>query len=278
MFAEAPEKTVERWIQTTDWVNSPIHVLSKDLRSSGNESRGEWDAFYYEEQNGVLFDPVRNKPIVGTDGGDIAQKKVNQDLQDWFLTSDEGIVVRISPHGGKWKYPDEQIEIYRITYEYPSLEKKLFCSFLQFHANLKNPEEIRQFIFPEKDSEEAIFEIINWVESVSKQKVSTNIVALDARTQEANYHAERLKSGIDPHIVLSEMKKTGFLGDKPIGCSSVEIYNSKTNLNSGEVKASQMVLEGTYCKNCGVCGAVIESYITPGYVCKSCGEMYKGIC
>ena len=171
MRIEAPTETLHRFAKDASWLSQPVETIANDLKSSGNESRREWDAFYYEEREGHLFDPVRGKNIVGTDGGDEAQKRVNKELEDWFITHDSGIAARISPRGGMYHYPDEQIEIYRITYTWPDLQKKLFCSFRGFHAYLQNPEEIRQVIFTEDDSEYAIFEIIGWVEKSPRRRL-----------------------------------------------------------------------------------------------------------
>jgi len=223
-YSETPAETLQRSASDPDWLNSPTDVVANDLKSSGNESRREWDAFCYEEKNGKLFDPVRKKNIVGVDGKDKAQKKINKELEDWFLSHESGIAVRISPSGGIWNYPDEQIEIYRIAYDFPGLQKKLFCSFHQFQANLENPEDIRQAIFPEEDSEDAIFEIIKWVEKVSQREIEINLNNVNLRSEQAYCYATMLKLGEDPMQVFQKMSQTGFLGQNPIGCgSSIQI-------------------------------------------------------
>ena len=169
-YIESPVKTLTRFTQTPGWLDEPLNVLAGDLLTSHSESNLQWDSFFYEERKGVLFDPVRERPVVGTDGGEAAQKRVNEELQEWFCKHGSGIAVRISPRGGKWQYPEEQLAIYRIAYK-PSGQKVLLCASHQFNANFKNPEEIRQFIFTEEDGEEAVFKIIDWLTKVSQKRV-----------------------------------------------------------------------------------------------------------
>lgn len=270
MRIEAPTETLQRFAKDPNWINQPVETIANDLKSSGNESRREWDAFYYEERDGTLFDPVRGKNILGTDGGDEAQKKVNKELEDWFLSHDSGIAVRISPKGGMYHYPDEQIEIYRITYSWPSLQKKLFCSFRQFHASFENPEEIRQSIFPEEDTEEAIFQIIKWVEKISQKNVETNIRDAKLRSDQAYHYASMLKSGADPRQIFENMTQTGFLGEHAIGCGSTtsasnlsftETFTPIPNYNLDQIESWH---EGT----CRICG--ITTWVGPCSICKPC--------
>ena len=270
MRIEAPTETLQRFAKDSNWINQPVETIANDLKSSGNESRHEWDAFYYEERDGRLFDPIRAQNIVGTDGGDVIQKRVNKELEDWFLSHDSGIAVRISPKGGMYHYPDEQIEIYRITYSWPNLQKRLFCSFRQFHASFENPEEIRQSVFPEEDSEEAVFQIIKWVEKVSQKEVETNIRDVKLRGEQAYHYASMLKSGVAPREIFENMTQTGFLGEHAIGCggatstSSLSFTESFTPIPDYNMDQTESWHEGT----CRICG--ITTWVGPCSICKPC--------
>lgn len=270
MRIEAPTETLQRFTKDSNWISQPVETIANDLKSSGNESRHEWDAFYYEERNGRLFDPVRSQNILETHGEDPAQKKVNKELEDWFLSHDSGIAVRISPKGGIYHYPNEQIEIYRIAYSWPTLQKRLFCSFRQFDANLGNPEKIRQSIFPEEDTEEAIFQVIKWVEKMSQKTIETNLRDEKLRSDQAYHYALMLKSGADPRLIFENMTQTGFLGEHAIGCggststlssSLTETFTLVPNYNMDQIESWH---EGT----CRICG--ITTLVGPCSICKPC--------
>lgn len=268
MRIERPTETLQRFAKDINWITQPIEVVAKDLKSSATESRHEWDAFYYEERDGRLFDPVRQKTIVGTDGGDKAQKKVNQELEDWFLTHESGIAVRISPSGGEWNYPDEQVEIYRIAYSLPSLQKTLFCSFRQFRANLNNPEEIRQTIFSEEDSERAVFEIIKWVEKKSQQQVETIINNETLRSNQSYYYATMLKKGMNPGLVFDSMVQSGFLGEHAIGCAGSNTSSSLSLTDSPMQRHEFSGTSGWHEGICRICG--ISTLVGPCSICRPC--------
>ncbi len=271
MRIERPQETLQRFAQDPNWLSQPVEIIASDLKSSANESRHEWDAFYYEGKNGHLFDPVRNRNIVGTDGGDETQKRINQELENWFLSHDSGIAVRISPSGGNWNYPDEQIEIYKITYSFPNLQKMLFCSFRQFHANLQNSEEIRQFLFTEIDTEEAVFEIVKWVEDKTQREVETTLKNEGLRSEQSFYYATMLKSCEDPRTVFENMIQTGFLGEYSIGCGG-STSTSNTSITESPIYSTSNELfnnlgswhEGT-CRNCGA-----STLVGPCNICAPC--------
>jgi hypothetical protein len=270
MRIEAPEDTLLKIARDPNWLSQPQEVITNDLKSSGNESRHEWDAFFYEEKGGRLFDPVRKRNVVGTDGGEEVQKNINKKLEDWFLTHDSGIAVRISPGGGPWHYPSEQIEIYRITYVFPSLEKKLFCSFRQFHARFKNPEQIRQFIFPEVDEEKSILEVINWVEKISQTKIETDVREAKLRSDQAYHYTIMLKSGVDPRLVFQNMTQTGFLGKNAIACGGSNILTTSpfSHSEASTPAPAFTEVESWHAGVCRICGA--QTLVGPCSICSSC--------
>lgn len=258
MRVESPQETFSRFT-TQGWLQESPSVLAADFASSSNETHRNWDPFYYEVREGRLFDPVRKKYVEETDGGDPIQKSVNAQIEEWVLSSEEGIAVHFSPRGGRWKYPDDQIEIYRITYEYPSMDKKVFCSFHQFDGKLTNREDLRKYIFTEKDSEEAIFALISWVESKSTQKLELNIANVLARKEQAFFYAEQIANGINPNAVFAQMNESGFLGNNPIGCSTVDttsVYGYSTSTSEMPVYQNYDISDGLGPKefNCPACG------------------------
>jgi hypothetical protein len=276
-YAETPPETFIKFDQNPQWRNSPKPVLTADFLSANGESNLLWTPFYYEEKDGKLYDPVREKFVAGSANGDKVEEGIITQLQEWFLTHESGIGVWISPKGdGVRPYFDDQITIYRIAYKNidsdQPLQKVLMLSWHQFNTEFRNPEEIRQFIFTEDDNEESILKIIKWLKKVSQKAISDNCGDLVERREKAEYYADLYKSNTPMYELAYQMDQTGFLGKNPIGCP----LNYSNSIR--ELTASNKIIEGTYCKNCGVCGAVIEMYITPGYTCKSCGEVYKGVC
>ncbi|MEK7550308.1 MAG: hypothetical protein AAB535_00780 [Patescibacteria group bacterium] len=225
---ETPVETLTRFTEISNWIDtSSLEALAGDLLVSHAESKLEWFTCFYQDRNGVLFEPERG-PIIDADGGVSAQKNFNGELQDWFLTHDSGIAVGISPKGGRFQHPDNQIQIYRIAYELvdgklDKVQKVLLCAFHQFSCELKNPEQLRRFIFPENDREDAIFEIIDWLVKTSEKKVETTAHNLNEKRQQAVYYASLLKSGEDPRKVFYQMSQSKFLGQNPIGCASANV-------------------------------------------------------
>ncbi|MFZ5933197.1 MAG: hypothetical protein ACOYT7_03945 [Patescibacteria group bacterium] len=271
---ESPAETLIRFTQTPGWLDEPLEVLASDLLTPHHESNLEWDFRYYEERDGVLWDPVRKRPIVGTDGGDPAQKEVNRELQDWFLRHDSGIAVRISPRGSQWRYPEEQLAIHRIAYKWPTGQKVLLIAFHQFNANFVNPEQIRRFIFTEDDSEEAILEIINWLRGISQKRVETVVRGRKETQQQAVYYASLFKSGVPPEEVVREMAQTQFLGNNPIGCAA----SGQGAANIFGVSTEGIVFLGTEDQfgplefTCPKCGSI--NVRPPGHLisnCQHCG-------
>jgi hypothetical protein len=211
------------------------------------------------------------------------KKEFNNELQNWFLTSDEGLAIGISPKGGKFKHPDNQLQIYRIAYEWitndqgqiTDQKKVLFCAFHQFDYDFANPEEIRRFIFPQADSEEAVIEIIKWLKTVSKKKVEDSLTNYGHNTKLAYHYANQLKNGIDPNVVFNQMKQNDFLGNNPIGCAGVNVSGG---FGYTETMTMNLTPEGgKFVKNCGACGVAINAVIHAGYQCSSCKGIYQGV-
>lgn len=283
MRKEAPVETFIRFAETSDWIErSSLEALAGDLLVGQAESKLEWFTCVYEDRDKTLYSPVMKGSIIGTEGGMGAQAEFNRELQDWFLSKEEGLAVGISPKGGKFMHPDNQIQIYRIAYEWVKDEKgkiigqkkSLLCAFHQFDYDYSNPEVIRRFIFPQEDSEEGVIKIIKWLKSISKKKVEESLINHSENTTAAYNYAKQLKSGVDPRYVFSQMDQNNFLGDNSIGCAGIDISSS---FGYTETITSLPSYEGgKFVKNCGKCGVPINAIISSGYTCSSCGGTYLG--
>lgn len=221
-YAESPTQTLIKFDKTPEWKNASIEVIKNDFFCISNKTNLEWDPYVYEEKDGKLFDPVRNKFIVGSAGNDEIEEGINKELEDWWQSHDSGIAVWISPRGGRWNYPEEKIAIHRISYKWPGGEKALLCSSLQFKTEFKNPNQIRRFIFTEDDKEESIFEIINWLKKVSAKNVPDSVNPnLKMKWEQAEHYAFQYKSGVSFDQIIYQMTQTEFLGQNPIGCAGI---------------------------------------------------------
>jgi len=217
-YVESPAETVRKFAQTSGWKNASEKVIANDLFSINNESNLFLNPSFYEERDGRLFDPVRERLVAGTGNGDEIEEGIIKQLEDWFLSRDSGIAVWISPRGnGIRPYPEEQITIYRIAYKINRQKVLLFTSH-QFKADFRNPEQIRRFIFPEEDKEEAILKIFNWLKDISQKGVETGLHGVEERRKQAEYYAYQYKSGMSINEIIYHMTQTEFLGKNPIGC------------------------------------------------------------
>ncbi len=281
MTVETPVNTLKRFANDPTWINdSSLDALAGDLLVGQAESKLQWFACVYEDRNGVLFNSIMDGPIVGTEGGVNAQKEFNGELQDWFLMNETGLAIGISPKGGRFRHPDNQIQIYRIAYEIidgnlSQTKKVLLCAFHQFDFDFNNPEEIRRFIFPQEDTEEGVIEIISWLKSVSKKKVEDSLVNNSENRSDAYYYASQLKNGVDPRQVFNQMEQNKFLGDNPIGCAGVNISGGFGYVDTLTQTQSYEGV-GKFVYNCGSCGVPINAVIPAGYQCTSCHQIYLG--
>ena len=276
-----PRETLEQFAKNPNWINSSLEALAGDFMVAWSESNLEWYRGHYIENNKTLFDIQRGR-VVGTDGGVEEQKEFNQELEEWFLNNDTGLAVGISPKGGKFNHPDNQLQLYRIAYEWLKDEdekiigqrKVLLCAAHQFAYTFENPETIRRFIFPQEDSEEAVIEIIKWLKNISTKKVSDANVNYSGVYKQAVNFAAQVKQGINPNYVFSQMDQSQFLGQNAIGCAGI---NTAGGFGYTETMTMNLNPEaGKFVKNCGACGVSINAIIHAGYQCSSCKGIYQG--
>lgn len=273
-YVESPVETVEKFAATPGWKKASIEEISADLFSIGNESNLKWDKYLYFGKNGRLYDPIRKRNVAGT-GGNTAEEEVIDQLEDWFFTHYSGIAVSISPRSEVLPYPEEKIAIHRIAYDVPG-KKVMLCVSHMFKTSFRNPEEIRRFIFTEEDNEESILKIIAWLTTVSEKEVEQNVDQDDLRRRlkQAEYYAYQYKSDVSVNDIIYDMKQSRFLGENSISCGggggtlSAIILGSSNKLDFSE--------GGKFVRNCGKCGTPINSTISKGYRCASCGGVYEG--
>ncbi len=227
---EAPAETLRKYDQNRGWKHSPIEVLTADFFGINNESNLFLNPAMYEEKSGRMFDPVRKRLVAGSANGNKIEEGIISQLEEWFLSSESGLAVWISP---RIPYQEEQLTVYRIAYEFnpKTFENKkvLFLTSHQFKHEFKNPEEIRKFIFTERDNEESVFEILNWLKNISEKPVQTSLEGVEERKTQARYYAEVYKSGISIDDLSYQMTQTQFLGDNPFGCPPSSYFSTTTS-------------------------------------------------
>jgi hypothetical protein len=272
-YAESPVETVKKFSETPEWKTASVDVLTNDFFCISNKTNLEWDPYVYEERNGVLFDPVREKPVVGSAGDDKVEEGINKQLEEWFIAHDSGIAVWISPRGGHWQYIEEKIAIHRIAYK-TNGQKVLLCSSHQFQTEFRNPEDLRRFIFTEDDKEESVFEIIDWLKSISEKKVETSVhVDLKERKKQAEYYAYQYRSGVSIDQILFEMTQTKFLGENPIGCGGSNKSLNPENSTYSEINTLPFDYTETFSWHsgtCRVCG--VSTFVGPCEICAPCAS------
>ena len=195
-YTESPVETFKKFANTNGWLRASKEELANDFFSISNETNLLWDSGWYESVNGRLVDPLTGKPINETLGSnpylDGTEAGVINQLEEWFDKSESGVAVWISPKKENY-YPGEKVSIYRIAYK-TSGEKALLRSHYLFEADFKNPEDLRRVIFTHDDSEENIFKIISYIDSVSKKTVSIEKDNVEVRKAFADYFAEQFVS------------------------------------------------------------------------------------
>lgn len=280
MTAEAPEKTVLKFLQSDTWKEASPETIAAGLVCSHNESHLKLNPWQYELKNGKLFDPIQKDFVAGTGWLDEKEEEVITQLENWFLEKDSGIAVCISPRRNKQNnhpgYPEEQLTIYRIAYEFNpktfETKKVLFLTSHQFEHKFKNPEEIRRFIFTEQDNENAIFNILDYLERISSKKVEKELKEDPHVLKLAAKYAYMHLSGISEYTIIEHMDKDKFLGSNPIGCppaysfsnmTEVFIYGGKDQYGSLEFKCPSCHKQNTrpfgqLIPNCQHCGSDVR--------------------
>ncbi|MFH1863893.1 MAG: hypothetical protein ABIJ85_03235 [bacterium] len=272
-YAEAPEITVTRFIHTPAWESEiDERSLAAQLISVSKETNREPDYCHFEVQNRILIDPVTQRSILpeikrGTNLQEI-EYQVAVQIQDWAVKNESGIAIWVSPRNNI--YPCEKISIHKIAYTWDGT-KVIQNSYILFDAVFRNPEELRKFIFTEKDTEKSIPEILTWIEQASKKTLNTNSSNYKETAKTAMYFAQRIRSGIPPETITREMREAGFLGQNPISCPG----KSTTFSNLLESRSSISIFsstEGWHSGICRICHA--PTLVGPCSICSPCEKKF----
>jgi hypothetical protein len=265
---ENPKDTVTRFSKS--WSSQNPNSLLAEFVSIHKETNRKPDNYHFIVKYNVIIDPNTNRPILDFIEEGV-EKDIARDLQEWAGKTEEGLALWISPKKEE-VYPCPKVIIHRIAYNQNG-EKIVLNSAILFESEIKNPTYKRKTLYTLPDKELNIFKILNWIERKSGQKTHLDS---DLAYSQAIYYRSQILSGVSRDFIIDEMQRSGFLGENSISCAGSS--TPLNTLNSGEIKSSNIVLEGTYARNCGVCGAPINAYITPGYVCASCKQVFRGVC
>lgn len=272
-YTELPIVTVQKFIPS--WEKTYPQELVEQLISVSDETHRRPNFYPFKLKNGRLTDFGNGRIVLGVIKKETYLQKVEfeiaQELESWANRSEEGIAFWISPpYPGE--YPCSKVIIHRIAYT-SSAEKIVLNSAILFNAKFNNPESLRKTLFTKEESENTILEILGWVEEVSDRNTPRSEVGnITSIREQAYYFAQRIRAGDSKYVIAEEMQRMGFLGEYAISCggggtlSSLLRVSNETGLIGGE----------KFVRNCGNCGAPINSAISKGYRCSSCGGVYEG--
>ena len=278
MTTEAPTQTFKKYDTNVGWRESPIEVLAADFFGINNESNLFLNPAMYEERDGRMFDPVRKRLVAGSANGNTVEEDVISQLEEWFISSESGLAVWISPRN---PYEEEQLTVYRIGYGFNpktfETKKVLFLTSHQFKHEFKNPDEIRRFIFTEQDNEESVFEILNWLKNISEKSVQTSLEGVEERKEQARYYAELYKSGVSADDLSYQMTQTEFLGSNPFGCPPSSYFSTTTSFFGYSLSKEGWEWKPGMCRpNPDGCGQY-KQRVGPCQICEDCqNEKYGG--
>ncbi len=300
--SESPVSTFEKFIRTGIKSLTQPDLQRDHLLSTFKETHRLKDEYTYFCDNKGLYwltDKLEKIYIqdVTSRPTNVRSKEgyVLDQLEMWAKYADEGFSIWFSPDkNSSGGYPCSKVIFHKISYEiserFSEPQKAVaICSInidvpahliAQKLADIFGRDDIRDLeklreVLLVPDGQQ-MTEVINIIQSINSNLLDPKFGMSEIKLREKTiYIRDQINLGVDPYIVALEARQQGILGNYSISCAEggiASLINNKLN------EQNPIILEGTYAKNCGMCGAVIESYITPGYVCKSCGEMYKGVC
>jgi len=266
---ESPSLTTLKFIES--WHTQDPQRLTAELISVKKETNREPDTYHFDIVDGLLIDPETKTRVLNFIAPGV-EYEVAKKLQSWAKESEEGLAYWISPRSES--YPCEKIIIHKIAYTWDG-QKVIMNSAILFNAKLENAEKLRKTLFTTTDSEAVLIELLNWIEEVSREKVQASNSNKDAHA-EAVYFSNKIKSGIDPRLIVDEMSRTGFLGKNPISCSAnfsptfSDYITSKGNVNIHSGVEDQY---GSLSFECPKCNRT--NHRSPGLLlanCQHCNE------
>jgi len=261
MLYEATEKTVLRFSETwSEQVSS--NRLVANFISLSKETNREPDTYNFWVKNGLLIDPESDRPVLDfvTPG---VERKLAEELQTWADKNDEGLAFWISPPLDN-VYPCAKVILHRISYTFNG-EKAIQNSVILFDAKLENPELLRQTLFTGKDTEENVFQVLQWITQKSNQQINTPKNEIATRKQ-AIYYAQMFQSGMSREYIIEDMKRNGFLGENAISCPGTTSFSDLIDSKSSVSLLSET--KDWHSGVCRVCG--ITTWVGPCSICKPC--------
>ncbi len=277
------KETVLDFIDT--WRQSPQR-LHAELGSLSNETHRLPDNFDFlvseeglvDTETGVLVkNVIDKKSSLGR-----TEFQFLETLEHWAKENEESTGLWLSaPYPGK--YPCSKALFYKIAYTWEG-QKVLTNSAILFDANtsvtLNIASEISGMVFADSEklrkslivlnNDSAELELLALISQYSQpDKISPEKVR-----KQIDYFAEMIMESTASDAILQEMERSGFLGKHAISCPSGSLTFSEYSLkNSDVVSISE---SGKYVVSCGNCGTPINSVISAGYSCHSCGGIYEG--
>lgn len=257
MAAESTTITASRFIYDWNTKNTDPSRLVEELFSLANETNRRPDTYVFNAEDG-LIDPATGKSIFEFIQPGL-EYRVAENLQKWAMENDEGLAFWISPKLAG-VYPCNKIIIHQIAYTLAG-EKVVLNSAILFDGDIENPEEVRGVLVEEEDNDENLQNILLWIKQFTDEDVGFREMDDDAR-ELAEYFARKIKEGVEPRVVVEEMKKIGFLGEHAVSCPP--------SARASRKKAPEGAI--IVCCKCPVCHRQVEAYVINGRIyCPDCG-------
>lgn len=265
--SENPATTVLKW--SKDWRQGEVNKedLITKLHSISNETNRVPDSRHYLIRDGLLIDQDTGEHILDhiTPG---VEYEIAEELQRRVAEAEEGIFIWHSPKLSK-VYPCNKTMIYQIVYN-EKFEKVLLYSAILYDGDIPNPEEQRKTLISAADEDATFWEVLSWIESVSKQKPQ---VVKGVSRESAAYFAEQIRAGVDPRVVVEEMQASGFLGQKSISCSGVSSFSDYISARANIlVFAGVKDQHGELTFKCSKGHTNVRPYGKLLRYCETCGE------
>ncbi len=272
-----------------------VEVTSVSLESRDSPV----DPYWYLIGQEKLLDPITGKPVEQSISVKTSLDQIEMDafsqLQEWAVHSLGGFCLWLSPPHPDRKTPDgdylrskiivSQVEVNQCTRE-RILENRavVFGDDLIESVRIANELSLRlsglpiRYLTSEDVRQYPVFTSID--------SLSVLLPHLHSVIPEASVQWQLIESGEDLQIAYQtqiwaaryvnsfEMYGTGvstegYVGNRPLSCSVLKAPFETVFANS-------ITVESKYVVRCGSCGVRIERYISKGYKCEYCEQIYEG--
>ncbi|HJX45615.1 MAG TPA: hypothetical protein VJ399_00390 [Patescibacteria group bacterium] len=275
--AENNTQTAVRFIDS--WKKNPQR-LESELLSLHNETNRKKDIYSFKITQEGLIDSKTNRLVKDFISRNTPTQKLEyeifENLETWAMTSDEGIMLWISPPSDE--YPCAKAIFSRIVYDLEG-NKDLLNSAILFGDETTNcsdiipslPEnnknKIRNTLLCIDENDEKLFsqiikKIENYTHINSEDITSENI-------HQAKIFTQMIEKGVSPFVIVQKMKETEFLGQYSVSCPpkfsamNIMLSNSKIlNFVNYEFKPGV----------CRVCKQ--NTQVGPCSICKECEKTF----